>query len=1093
MNSAWNKNNIREIRNTLGRYIALLIIIALGVGFFSGLKITKEAMIQTGDTYIKDSNMYDYRLLSTLGFSKEDAAEFGRIKGVQTAEAAVYTDFITDYNNYTDIILKAHSITNKINQLSITEGRMPEADNECVADALAFTREDIGKKITISDKNPEDTIHSFAYREYTIVGLCNSANYMYRSDRGTTSLPGGSVMAFLYLPEKGFSLDYYNEIYVTAEDNDGLIFSKDYDKVIANMEQPLKTALEERAELRYEDIAEEANKKINEAKEEYDESYGKYLSKKSKVDAKLEDSRKALKNGKTEILRNEQKLSEGEEQLKEGQKRYNASLRDYNTSKSKYEEKKQDALQALDIKQKELDTSREKVNTALKKIEDSRVIEKYHRLVETQASLNKALAAIDDTDSMEYITCQAQLKEVEQGLNQIEAMGVIGQYQKLNSTLAQLDEAQLKLDSSRKAAYLQLTSAKKQLDGAKSQLDMAKQTIEKHRRETAEGREALKKAKKEYRSGIEKYNKARGKAEESLSEARKKLDDGKREIQKAREDINDLDKPVCYVLDRSKNIGYACFENDSSIVDGIARVFPFFFFLVAALVCSSTMARMVDEQRTQIGTLKALGYSNGVITWKYISYSGSAAILGCILGYFGGTWLFPYTIWQAYKMLYSFGEIQYVFNGALLFLMVIVSLLCSVGATYGAVRTELSEVPSELMRPKAPKAGKRIFLEYIPIFWSGLGFFRKVSIRNIFRYKKRLIMMILGTGGCVALLVTGLGLNDSISNIAEDQFGTIMKYDYTIDFQDARTKEEMADFIEDTKGLLSECIFVCEDSYEVTNKKGTQKVNVIASDNPDISKVIGLYLNGKTVPFPEEGYAVINDRLAETAGVKIGDTMTLNLNNGESYQVVIGGIFKNYAFNYMYMSGTTYRQIFGKEPSYKNAYGTTESNQLYDISAKLMKEYGASNVIVTEDTRKRVDNMMESLNYIVWLVIACACALAFVVMYNLSNINITERNREIATIKVLGFYPFETYRYVFRENIIITMISGVVGLPAGILLHRFVMGQIKIEAVSFHVQILPLSYVYALIVTFGLTLLVNGILTVKIDRVHMAESLKSVE
>ena len=570
MNSAWNKNNIREIRHTLGRYIALLIIIALGVGFFSGLKITKEAMIQTGDTYIKDSNMYDYRLLSTLGFSKEDAVEIGSLKGVETTEAAVYADFITDYNDHTDIILKAHSITDKINQPSITEGRMPEADNECVADALVFTREDIGKKITISDKNPEDTIHSFAYREYTIVGLCNSANYMYRSDRGTTSLPGGSVMAFLYLPEKGFSLDYYNEIYVTAEDNDGVIFSKDYDKVIANMEQPLKTALEERAELRYEDIAEEANKKINEAKEEYDESYGKYLSEKSKVDAKLENSRKTLKDGKTEILRNEQKLSKGEEQLKEGQKRYNVSLRDYNTSKSKYEEKKQDALQALDIKQKELDTSREKVNTALKKIEDSRVIEKYHMLMETQTSLNKALAAIDDTDSMEYITCQAQLKEVEQGLNQIEATGVVGQYQKLNSTLAQLDEAQLKLDSSRKGAHLQLASAKKQLDGAKSQLDMAKQTIEKHRREAAEGRKALKGAKKEYRSGLEKYNKAKGKAEESLSEARKKLDDGKREIQEAREDINDLDKPVCYVLDRSKNIGYACFENDSSIVDGIA-------------------------------------------------------------------------------------------------------------------------------------------------------------------------------------------------------------------------------------------------------------------------------------------------------------------------------------------------------------------------------------------------------------------------------------------------------------------------------------------------------------------------------------------
>ncbi|HHV08823.1 MAG TPA: FtsX-like permease family protein [Clostridiales bacterium] len=1093
MNSAWNKNNRREIRHTLGRYIAILMIIALGVGFFSGLKVTREAMIRTGDTYIKNSNMYDYRLLSTLGVTKEDAGEISGLEGVQAAEAAVYADFITDYNGHADIILKAHSITEQLNRLNITAGRLPEADNECVVDALAFTEADIGNTIIVSDKNAEDTIESFTYREYTIVGVCNSVNYMYRSDRGTTRLAGGAVAAFVYIPEGGFSFDYYNEIYVTLKNNQGLIFSRDYEAAVSSMEQPLTDAIEKRAELRYQDIVEGANDKIDEAQGEYDESYGEYLDKKAEADTKLQDAWNTLEDARVKIRENEGKLSDGEKKLEEGREEYNSSLADYNSSKALYEAKKKETLHTLETKQQELDNSRTKVTGGLSQIEESGVLEQYNTLTGSQRTLKAALAEVTDTGSLEYRTYEAQLKQVEEGIARIEATGMIEQYQSLTESLSQIDIAQTQLNGSRDMAGSQFAETEKQLASAKAQLDAAKQTIENHRKEIAEGKAALAEAKEEYADGLEEYNETKAETEDSLKEAEDKLADAKEKIEQARADIKELAKPVCYVLDRSKNTGYACFENDSSVVEGIAKVFPFFFFLVAALVCSTTMTRMVDEQRTQIGTLKALGYSNRAIAWRYISYSGSAAILGCILGYAVGTKLFPFAIWQAYKMLYSFAEIRYVFNGVLALLMLLVSLLCSVGATCAASKAELSQMPAALMRPKAPKAGKRIFLEYIPLVWSRVSFLHKVSIRNILRYKKRLFMMVLGTGGCMALLLAGLGLNDSISNIADDQFDTIMMYDYTISFQEAQTEDGMEDFRKDTAGLLSECVFVCTDTYEITGKGGTQRVNVIASDDPDITKVIGLHLNGRTVPFPEDGYVAINDRLAETEGVGIGDTLTLSLNDTQTYQVAIGGIFKNYAYNYMYMSGETYRQVFGKEPSYQTAYGTTDSDQLYDISARLMKDYGASNVYVTADTREHVTNMMESLNYIVWLVIACAGALAFVVMYNLSNINITERNREIATIKVLGFYPMETYSYVFRENMVITLISTVPGLLAGIYLHRFVMEQIKIEAVSFNIRILPMSYVYALLVTFGLTILVNLILARKIEGIHMAESLKSVE
>lgn len=1092
-NSAWSKNNRREIRHTLGRYLALLVIIALGVGFFSGLKITRQAMLQTGDAFIKATKMYDYRLLSTLGFTTEDVDYISDLKGVTNAQGAINADFITAFHDTEDVIFKAHSITDNLNQIKLVKGRLPKADNECVADAGYFTEEDLGKAIRISEKNEEEVRNSFSYQDYTIVGLCNSVNYMYRSDRGTTKLAGGSINAFLYLPEGGFNVDYYSEIYVTLADNQGQIFSKEYEAKVSAMEQPLKAAVKARADLRYRAIIKEAKEAIADAQREYDSSYAKYLDGKKEAENKLSDSKKKLEDARTEISRNEKKLADSEITLAEKEKEYNSSLSEYNTSKKDFDTKKSDTLTTLKEKQQEITTNRTKVAGGMNEIEKSGVLEQYNTLKESEANLKAALSQLSDPASTEYQTYTAQLKQVSEGLAQIDATGVITQYQTLSNSLKQLKTAQPTLNTARKTAEKEFKTAEKQLTSAKAQLDEAKITLDTYKEQIADGKLALTKAKKEYKEGLKKYQEAKEDTENTLKESEEKLNEALNKINDAKEEAASLDKPATYVLDRTKNIGYASFENDSSVVEGIAKIFPIFFFLVAALVCSTTMTRMVDEQRTQIGTLKALGYSNRSIALKYVSYSGSAAVLGCILGYFTGTRLFPFAIWQAYKMLYDFAEIKYVFSGSLALLTLLVSLLCSVGATYAACRTELSQMPAELMRPKSPKVGKRIFLERLPVLWQAISFLHKVSIRNILRYKKRLFMMILGTGGCTALLLAGLGLNDSVSNIADDQFDTIMLYDYTIAFSEAQTEEDIAAFQENTSALLSECVFLSSDTYEVTGKGGNQKINVIASDDPDITKVIGLHLNGKTVPFPKEGYVVISDRLAETENLTIGDSMTINLNNTETYTVVIGGIFKNYAFNYMFMSGTTYEQVFGEKPVYKTAYATTDSTDIYNISARLMKDYGASSIVVTADTRNRVTNMMNSLNYIVWLVIACACALSFVVMYNLSNINITERNREIATIKVLGFYPKETYSYVFRENIVITLISTMFGLPAGILLHRFVMDQIKIEAVSFNVRILPVSYLYAFIVTMGLTLFVNLILVRKIDRINMAESLKSVE
>ncbi len=444
-------------------------------------------------------------------------------------------------------------------------------------------------------------------------------------------------------------------------------------------------------------------------------------------------------------------------------------------------------------------------------------------------------------------------------------------------------------------------------------------------------------------------------------------------------------------------------------------------------------------------------------------------------------------------MLYGFSSIEYVFDASLAVISMIASLVCSVGVTYISCKAELMEMPAQLLRPKAPKPGKRVLLEYIPVLWNRLGFLRKVSIRDILRYKRRFFMTVLGIAGCAALVVAAMGVRDSIRNIVNDQFNTITIYDYNIAFIEAQSQQEREEFTQKFSDVLSQCVFVYTDEMEVVQGNNIKKVSIVATDDPNITKVIGLHLDGQTVPYPDFGKVVINDKLARELGLSKGDTITIRYDEVNTAKAEISGIFENYVGNYLFMTAKTYQSLFGKEVLYKNAYAKTQEEDLYSVSAQLSKAEGVASVSVLNDMRTMVDNMMQGLDYIILLVIACACALGFVVIYNLNNINIIERTREIATLKVLGFYPRETRSYVFRETIMLTSIGCLFGLGLGKLLHEFVMEQISIEAVSFRKQIFLPSYLIAVAVTFMITFLVNLILQKKIEKINMAESLKSIE
>ncbi|MBR5583804.1 MAG: ABC transporter permease, partial [Lachnospiraceae bacterium] len=500
-------------------------------------------------------------------------------------------------------------------------------------------------------------------------------------------------------------------------------------------------------------------------------------------------------------------------------------------------------------------------------------------------------------------------------------------------------------------------------------------------------------------------------------------------IADAEAELADIEEPDSYILGRETNVGYACMENDSAIVNGIANVFPVFFYAVAALVCVTTMNRMIEEQRTQIGVLKALGYSEASIMGKYLFYSGSAAISGCLVGYFFGTWFFPYVIWIAYSTMYDVAEIQYVFDAGVLIFSLIVSILCSMGVTFISCKNELAEVAAELMRPKAPKAGKRIFLEYIPFIWKPMKFLHKVSYRNVFRYKRRFFMMVIGISGCTGILVTGFGVQDSIANIANDQYDRIQVVDVNVmlsDEVDEQTDELIASI---SDGRVTDYIYVMEKSLDLVTDGAVKGLSLVAIDeNDDIYPYMILpdEETGENLRYPGDGECVLTDKLARTYDLQVGDQVVFRDDENHTMELTLTGIAENYLSNFVYLTTQTYEACLGEKAEIKSIYlNLAEGVDPHSLTADFMKDDKVAAATVSSDSKDRFTTMIESLDMLIVVISACAAFLAFIVLYNLTNINITERIREIATIKVLGFYKNETASYVFRENLILTAFGAV--------------------------------------------------------------------
>lgn len=1028
------KTTYREIRQSFGRYAAILAIVALGVGFFVGLMVVTPAMVRNGGRYLNSHDLYDLRLLSTLGFEKDSVDAFTGREDIKAVEGAVSSDFLAVDESGKSRVLVAQTLLEVQNQVELKAGRLPEAADEIVVDSSLFSKDDIGKTIQVSDENSEETADLFAYDVYTIVGVAD-ASYYINYQRGSTTLGTGRVSGFVYMLPDGFDTDYYTELFVRLDQNDR-IYSDAYKAKIEDLKTWAEPIAEQEAKNRYDSLKADAQQKVDDAQKELRDQTA--------------DARTDLEEAKQKLTDGQKELADGKEQIADAKKQL------------------QQAKQTLAQKQTELNNGRAQLVDGRSQLEAGQA-----QLDSARAQLNAAIAAAQSAGSQ---------AGAESGVSGSVAVSLAQQLAQLDAQQAALDAQRNQLESSE----AELTAGEKQLAAAKQELSLQEKQLNEQEQKLADAEKELADGQKEYEDGLQ-----------TLDE---KTADAKEEIADAQKQIDEIQEPDVYVLGRDTNIGYASYENDSTIVAGIAKVLPFFFFLVAALVCMTTMNRMVEEQRTQIGVLKALGYSEARIMGKYLFYAGSAAGIGSVIGFLIGSTIFPTVIWNAYKIMYHMGDYELMFDPGLAVASLAVALLCSVGVTWLTCRYELMSTAANLIRPKSPKSGRRVWLEHIPLLWNHMSFLAKVSVRNVFRYKQRFFMMVIGIGGCTALLVTGYGIKDTIADIADMQYEEVQLYDMSATLKEGYPDADTADFSELT-GVLSESsedwMPFCEISMDLTGRSGVKTANVvIPQDTGAAQEYIRLRTEeGEDIPWPGEEEAVISAKLARKCGIRVGDTVTLRTEDGEKLKVKVTALSRNYIYNYVYISPETWELDNGSDPVYKSIYihASEGAQENRELSEKLLACDVVSAVAVNADMLSQINKMMGSLDAVVLLVILCAGALAFIVIYNLTNINITERIREIATIKVLGFRPKETASYVFRENVVLTALGTIVGLGAGICLHRFVIANIDVDMVTFQPRVLPFSFVKSILLTFVFMVIVDVVMYLKLERINMAESLKSVE
>ena len=1079
MPATYLKDIFREIKISLGRFLSILCIVAIGVAFFAGIKASAPDMKNSADTYFDKYNVQDIQVYSTIGLTKKDVAAINKIKGVKSVQPSFSMDTLSQIDS-TQMVIKviSYGIDQKMNKIRVVEGRMPERENECLVEASSATNKlygtfHIGDTIKLQSGTDEALSKSLKHTKYKIVGTCYNPNYL-SYEKGSSNIGSGTVNSFIYIQNTNVLKDYYTEVDVCVKGAKDLdCYSDEYFDVVDPVLKKIKKISNKQIDARIQSYQSELDEKKQEATDKFKDAENQFNDAQNKIDS-----------GLSEIQSNELKLQNSKDQINQGWNEYYANLQLLDNIPTL-----QNAIAQIEESEKklpELLSQKEQVENGLQQINAEGDLNTKRTLIQNAIDFIdialKKLETYPDSSDAETIRIKLnEKKELLQGqLSLIDQ--AIAKKAELEAILPQIQSGieQIQAGVAKKA---ELQSQLNQLLNAKNELNNAYVSLINGQAQYEDGVSKIEDAKNELNKSIEQLTLSKAEFNIQKHDALRELSDAQLEIDKM--------EGKWIVLDRNSHYSYRDYGACADRMDGIAKVFPVFFFLVAALVCMTTMTRMVDEQRNEMGTLKALGYSKLQIASKYIIYALIASILGSILGCSLGMYLFPTVIFNAWNTLYNIDQIKFLFQPGLILLASGSVTGITLLATLYSIYSELIEMPSQLMRPKAAKAGKKILLERITFIWKRLSFLQKVTARNIFRYKKRFFMTIIGIAGCSALLVAGFGINDSISDIVNQQYNVIYHYDATVS---AKTSE-ITSQIKSLKGVKD----VYEEDHlavttKIENKDISTTVHIISNDKK--FKDFCTLFNGNKEFDLDDSSVLISQKMATKLNKKAGDTIKIKDANNKVIKAKIKGVFTNYVGHHIYASESLYKSWNTNAKTthiYLIKSKKTTKKFERNLGNKIMNIDGVQSVTFYSSLQKNFKDMIKSISYIVVVLVISAACLAFVVLYNLSNVNISERKREIATIKVLGFTRKEVDAYINRETILLTILGSLIGLGIGIGLHHLIMNLAEMDDIMFGRTINSISYVISFVMTIGFNAIINLCMHKKLNNIQMVESLKAVE
>ena len=1079
----------RELSASKSRFASVFGIVLLGVMMLSGLLSVAPGMRGAGQTWYTQQNVFDIRVVSTLGLSDKDIDAISSIEGVEAVMPVKSVDCEGSYRGGNTLAVRIQQLPayptlaeeSNMNRLVLEDGRMPEADGECVVqvlDTASASSIRLGDAITLTGDTGLDT------DTLTVVGFVKDPLYFSNETESTTAGNGTLGMA-IYVADGSLTMDYYASCYIKvagASQYDN--YSDEYQQAVDTVKDRLEAISAQQAAQRRDDLIDTAQAQLDEARTAFEE-------KEAEAQAQLADAQQQLDEAKAQLDQGEAEYASGLEEL-EAQK---AALPDSMAS---------GADQLVDAQSQVLDFEQQleqiKQLVTLKSVADPMLGYAEDILQNAEAALEEAepddvnyvelrdllarAQALYDSTYQQLTDYQAQL---DQGKQQMYQQGLISSPNLSNEELVteaeaalkqmklQVLEGQLALNTGNAQAWTSFDAAEKQLEDARAQLD----------------------------EGWDSYNQGAAEFAQQKADAEAQLDDARQQLNDAAEQVDDITAGEWYVLDRSSVVSMVLFEQNADRIESIARVFPLFFFLVAALVASTTMTRMVEENRTQMGTFKALGYSSHEITAKYMVYGITAGLLGCIAGMLLGFYGLPSVIWFAYSTVFDLPT----FRLKIYPLLAVMSILISTGVvgltTLAACRVSLREKPAALLLPRAPAAGKRIFLERIRPLWRRMSFSQKTTARNLFRYKKRFYMTVLGVAGCTALLLIGFGLQDSIVEIVSKQYGVIQKADLSISLSSGKALDlegdgSLTDTLTSREEVESWGAFYTRtvsvsDTSDSTNELS---VTLVAADSPQkLTEYFTLENRfGGDLDFTD-GSVVLSEKTAELLGLSAGDSFWVQGTDGTWVELTLTGVAKNYLGAYLYVTRDTLGKLVS-DPAWNTVYAVTscqDDTQREILSTILLDCNYVSSTSFTADAAAMYDSTITCINYVVLLIIACAAALAAVVLYNLISVNIGERKKELATIKVLGFFDKEVYRYIFREIELLSVIGAVLGLAIGAPLHQFVIRTVESEQMMFIRALEPTSFVYSVALALLFTVVVCRMMRRQVRSISMVESMKAPE